>query len=167
MSRQLNYPSSHHQNGQSCRSRCLWWYRPGKLRLRSVTTGTTQYWTASELAIVPPLQDLTSHRRSCIVRCSQYPRCRSRSVTHLLRRCTSLTSSRPMSASNKPLSQTIGGYVAAPGDFKGEKPETEEAKKAALSGADIVIIPAGVPSTSTSITLASLRLTLVFKENLA
>jgi len=40
---------------------------------------------------------------------------------------------------------TIGGYVAAPGDFKGEKPETEEAKKAALTGADIVIIPAGVP----------------------
>ncbi|KIW96979.1 malate dehydrogenase, NAD-dependent [Cladophialophora bantiana CBS 173.52] len=30
-------------------------------------------------------------------------------------------------------------------DFKGEKPETEEAKKAALTGADIVIIPAGVP----------------------
>jgi malate/lactate dehydrogenase len=43
--------------------------------------------------------------------------------------------------------QTIGGYVAAPGDFKGEKPETEEAKKKALSGADIVIIPAGVPRT--------------------
>jgi len=40
---------------------------------------------------------------------------------------------------------TIGGYVAAPGDFKGEKPETEEAKKKALTGADIVIIPAGVP----------------------
>lgn len=39
----------------------------------------------------------------------------------------------------------IGGYVAAPGDFKGEKPETEAAKKAALTGADIVIIPAGVP----------------------
>ncbi|KIX10482.1 malate dehydrogenase, NAD-dependent [Rhinocladiella mackenziei CBS 650.93] len=31
------------------------------------------------------------------------------------------------------------------GDFKGEKPETEEAKKEALTGADIVIIPAGVP----------------------
>ncbi|EXJ62719.1 malate dehydrogenase, NAD-dependent [Cladophialophora yegresii CBS 114405] len=30
-------------------------------------------------------------------------------------------------------------------DFKGEKPETEEAKKKALTGADIVIIPAGVP----------------------
>jgi molybdopterin biosynthesis enzyme len=44
------------------------------------------------------------------------------------------------------LLQTIGGYVAAQGDFKGEKPETEEAKKKALSGADIVIIPAGVPS---------------------
>ncbi|EXJ80355.1 malate dehydrogenase, NAD-dependent [Capronia coronata CBS 617.96] len=31
------------------------------------------------------------------------------------------------------------------GDFKGEQQETEDAKKAALSGADIVIIPAGVP----------------------
>jgi len=40
---------------------------------------------------------------------------------------------------------TIGGYVAAPGDFAGAKPETEEAKKKALTGADIVIIPAGVP----------------------
>jgi len=39
----------------------------------------------------------------------------------------------------------IEGYVAAPGDFKGEKAETEDAKKKALTGADIVIIPAGVP----------------------
>ncbi|KAK4936297.1 hypothetical protein LTR10_022774 [Elasticomyces elasticus] len=40
---------------------------------------------------------------------------------------------------------TIGGFVAAKGDFKGEKQETEDAKKEALTGADIVIIPAGVP----------------------
>lgn len=39
----------------------------------------------------------------------------------------------------------IDGYVAADGDFKGEKQETEDAKKAALTGADVVIIPAGVP----------------------
>lgn len=39
----------------------------------------------------------------------------------------------------------IDGYVAEKGDFKGEKPGTEEAKKAALTGADVVIIPAGVP----------------------
>ena len=41
--------------------------------------------------------------------------------------------------------QTIQGFVAEKGDFKGEKPETEESKKKALTGADIVIIPAGVP----------------------
>lgn len=41
--------------------------------------------------------------------------------------------------------QVIDGTVAAKGDFKGEQPETEEAKKQALTGADIVIIPAGVP----------------------
>lgn len=41
--------------------------------------------------------------------------------------------------------QNVGGFVAAKGDFKGEKQETEDAKKQALSGADIVIIPAGVP----------------------
>merc|ERR1712000_585989 len=40
---------------------------------------------------------------------------------------------------------TVGGFVAAKGDFKGEKQETEDAKKEALTGADIVIIPAGVP----------------------
>ncbi|KAK5065055.1 hypothetical protein LTR84_000890 [Exophiala bonariae] len=39
----------------------------------------------------------------------------------------------------------IDGQVAAKGDFKGEQAETEEAKKKALTGADIVIIPAGVP----------------------
>uniref|UniRef100_A0A0D6R2E1 Malate dehydrogenase n=2 Tax=Araucaria cunninghamii TaxID=56994 RepID=A0A0D6R2E1_ARACU len=39
----------------------------------------------------------------------------------------------------------LEGYVAEKGDFKGEKPETEEAKKKALTGADVVIIPAGVP----------------------
>ncbi|RVX68074.1 hypothetical protein B0A52_08213 [Exophiala mesophila] len=39
----------------------------------------------------------------------------------------------------------VEGTVAAKGDFKGEQPETEEAKKKALTGADIVIIPAGVP----------------------
>lgn len=41
--------------------------------------------------------------------------------------------------------QVTEGTVAAKGDFKGEQPETEEAKKQALTGADIVIIPAGVP----------------------
>lgn len=41
--------------------------------------------------------------------------------------------------------QVVDGTVAAKGDFKGEQPETEEAKKQALTGADIVIIPAGVP----------------------
>ncbi|EHY57297.1 hypothetical protein HRR83_002788 [Exophiala dermatitidis] len=39
----------------------------------------------------------------------------------------------------------VEGFVAAKGDFKGEQQETEDAKKAALTGADIVIIPAGVP----------------------
>jgi len=39
----------------------------------------------------------------------------------------------------------IDGYVAEKGDFKGEKEGTEQAKKAALTGADVVIIPAGVP----------------------
>jgi len=39
----------------------------------------------------------------------------------------------------------IEGFVAAKGDFKGETEETETAKKNALTGADIVIIPAGVP----------------------
>ena len=43
--------------------------------------------------------------------------------------------------------QTVEGYVAEKGDFKGEKPETEEAKKKTLTGADVVIIPAGVPRT--------------------
>ena len=41
--------------------------------------------------------------------------------------------------------QRISGHVAAKGDFAGKEPETEEAKKAALTGVDIVIIPAGVP----------------------
>merc|ERR1712029_231126 len=40
---------------------------------------------------------------------------------------------------------TVGGFVAAKGDFKGEKQETEDVKKEALTGADIVIISAGVP----------------------
>lgn len=44
--------------------------------------------------------------------------------------------------------QKIDGFVAAKGDFKGEQQETEDAKKNALTGADIVIIPAGVPSMS-------------------
>jgi len=39
----------------------------------------------------------------------------------------------------------IEGFVAAKGDFKGETEETETAKKNALTGADVVIIPAGVP----------------------
>ena len=43
--------------------------------------------------------------------------------------------------------QVVEGTVAAKGDFKGEQPETEEAKKKALTGADIVVIPAGVPRT--------------------
>jgi malate dehydrogenase len=41
--------------------------------------------------------------------------------------------------------QTISGHVAAKGDFAGKEPATEEAKKAALTGVDIAIIPAGVP----------------------
>lgn len=62
--------------------------------------------------------------------------------------------------------QTIGGYVAAPGDFKGEKPETEEAKKQALSGADIVIIPAGVPRMFFVYSYLLLRLTSGLQESL-
>lgn len=41
--------------------------------------------------------------------------------------------------------QQIEGFVAAKGDFAGKEPETEEAKKKALTGVDIAIIPAGVP----------------------
>jgi len=39
----------------------------------------------------------------------------------------------------------VQSYVAAKGDFKGEQQETIDAKKAALTGVDLVIIPAGVP----------------------
>ncbi|RMD42510.1 hypothetical protein DV735_g2610, partial [Chaetothyriales sp. CBS 134920] len=39
----------------------------------------------------------------------------------------------------------LTGHVAEKGDFAGKQPGTEEAKKQALTGADIVIIPAGVP----------------------
>jgi len=39
----------------------------------------------------------------------------------------------------------ITGHVAAKGDFAGKTQETEDAKKAALTGVDIAIIPAGVP----------------------
>ena len=52
---------------------------------------------------------------------------------------------RPQSSSRLTTLQDVEGTVAAKGDFKGEQPETEEAKKKALTGADIVIIPAGVP----------------------
>ena len=41
--------------------------------------------------------------------------------------------------------QKIEGFVADKGDFAGKEPATEEAKKAALTGVDIAIIPAGVP----------------------
>lgn len=44
--------------------------------------------------------------------------------------------------------QKISGHVAAKGDFAGKTEETENAKKAALTGVDIAIIPAGVPRTS-------------------
>jgi malate/lactate dehydrogenase len=44
--------------------------------------------------------------------------------------------------------QKISGHVAAKGDFAGKEPATEEAKKAALTGVDIAIIPAGVPRES-------------------
>ena len=47
--------------------------------------------------------------------------------------------------------QRISGHVAAKGDFAGKEPETEEAKKAALTGVDVVIIPAGVPRKPSSI----------------
>ena len=39
----------------------------------------------------------------------------------------------------------VSGHVAAKGDFAGKTQETEDAKKAALTGVDIAIIPAGVP----------------------
>jgi len=58
----------------------------------------------------------------------------------------------------------VSGYVAEKGDFKGEKPETEEAKKKALTGADIVVIPAGVPRTTIFLRPARARLTRLCRE---
>ena len=59
----------------------------------------------------------------------------------------SLRPSQQLQDNSDIITQTVGGFVAAKGDFKGEKQETEDAKKEALTGADIVIIPAGVPRT--------------------
>ena len=44
----------------------------------------------------------------------------------------------------------ISGHVAAKGDFAGKTDETEQAKKAALTGVDLAIIPAGVPRKPTT-----------------
>lgn len=63
--------------------------------------------------------------------------------------------------------QRISGHVAAKGDFVGKEPETEEAKKAALTGVDIVIIPAGVPRKSSSIHRRQILSDQFFKESRA
>lgn len=63
--------------------------------------------------------------------------------------------------------QTISGFVAAKGDFKGEKQETEDAKKQALTGADIVIIPAGVPRSYISHLVDCQTLIWAVQESLA
>lgn len=83
-------------------------------------------------AIVSPLKDFSARQRACPVRCSQHPRRGYRSVPHR-------QPSRKSSCTapfNRVLTtvQKISGYLPK-----------DDGIKAALTGADIVIIPAGIP----------------------
>jgi hypothetical protein len=83
-------------------------------------------------ASVTSLQSLPAHRRTFPLRCGQHSRCHCRSVTHLISSGELLRN--PTATRDTEGVQKITGYL----------PDNDGLKHA-LTGADICIVPAGLP----------------------
>jgi hypothetical protein len=86
-------------------------------------------------ASVSPPQGISPHRRARPLRCCQHSRCCGRLVPHLLPRGMLLPA--PFTRDYTHQGQTVTGYLPK-----------DDGLKNALTGADVVVIPAGIPRKS-------------------